>query len=433
VTGPSVTSGDRARPGHRSVTRSSTFGRGPSSGVGASVTTVRTSTLPPRLLDAGAVAIALLGVWLSLGPAPPVFPGEAPVWWWIDLVGGLVTSGLLLARRRAPVAVAVLIGLIGLAVTTAWLAGAVATFAVAVRRPWALAAALSALSLAVSPVQWTFRDVRPDSMSWGTIGWAVLISAAVIASGTAVRARAQLLDSLVGRAERAEREAALRAEAARTGERTRIAREMHDVLGHRLALVSMHAAALTHRRRGGRTVDPAEVDDALEVIRAGAQDALNDLRAILGVLRTEDDDAGRAPQPTSADLDRLVDGVRAAGAEVVLHDELAGGAAAVPDECGRTLYRIVQEALTNAARHAPGLPVEVRLHGRAGGEAELVVTNPLPARAAGGSPGTGLVGIGERVELAGGRVLCLGPDGGSFRIAVCLPWPAPVPAPQAVP
>ncbi|WP_433799165.1 histidine kinase [Actinomycetospora sp. CA-084318] len=389
---------------------------------------MRTSTLHPRLLDGGAVAIALLGVWLSLGPAPPVFPGEAPAWWWIDLAGGLVATGLLLARRRAPVAVAVLIGLIGLAVTTAWLAGAVATFAVAVRRPWALAAVLSAVSLAVSPMQWTFRDVRPDSTSWGTLGWAVLISAAVIASGAAVRARAQLLESLVERARRAEREATLRAEAARTGERTRIAREMHDVLGHRLSLVSMHAAALAHRRRGGRAVDPGEIDDALEVIRAGAHDALNDLRTILGILRTDADadDAGRAPQPTLADLDRLVDGVRAAGAEVVLHDELVGGAAAVPDECGRTLYRITQEALTNAARHAPGRPVEVCLRGRAGDGAELVVANPLPPSVSVGPGGTGLVGIAERVELAGGEVLACGPDGGAFRVAVRVPWPAGV-------
>ncbi|MCD2189721.1 sensor histidine kinase [Actinomycetospora soli] len=389
---------------------------------------MRTSTLHPRLLDGGAAAIALLGVWLSLGPAPPVFP-EAPAWWWIDLAGGLVATGLLLARRRAPVAVAVAIGLTGLVVTTAWLAGAVATFAVAVRRPWPVAAVLSGVSLAISPVQWTFRDVRPDSTSWGTLGWAVLISAAVIASGAAVRARAQLLESLVERARRAEREAALRAEAARTGERTRIAREMHDVLGHRLSLVSMHAAALAHRRRGGRAVDPAEIDDALEVIRTGAQDALNDLRVILGVLRTEGEDAAdaeRAPQPTLADLDRLVDGVRAAGAEIALHDDLVGGAAAVPDECGRTLYRITQEALTNAARHAPGCPVEVRLHGRAGGAAELVVANPLPAPVPVGPGGTGLVGIAERVELAGGEVLSCGPDGGSFRVAVRIPWPAAV-------
>ncbi|MDL5156376.1 sensor histidine kinase [Actinomycetospora termitidis] len=384
-----------------------------------------------RLADVGALAVALLGVWMVLGPYSPVVPVEAPAWWWVDLVGGLVAAALLLARRRAPLAVTVAVSVLGLVVTTAWLAGPVAAFALALRRPWYVAAVVIAVSLAASPLQWTFRALTPAESSWGSLAYAAAISAAVIGTGAAVRARRQLLDSLVERAERAEREAALRAEAARTGERTRIAREMHDVLAHRLSLVSMHAAALAHRRGGGRSVEPAELDDALDVIRRGAQDALNDLRAILGVLRAdvdEVDSSGRAPQPTLADLDRLVEGVRAAGADVALHDDLDGGAAAVPAESGRTLYRITQEALTNATRHAPGRPIEVRLRGRPGADAELDVVNPLPVPTSGGRPtagaGAGLVGISERVELAGGRVLSCGPDGGSFRVAVRVPWRA---------
>jgi signal transduction histidine kinase len=380
-----------------------------------------------RLLDAGAVLVALLGVWLALVPSRPVLPGEAPAWWWIDLVVGLVAAAALLARRRAPLAVAALVAALGVVVTTVWLAGAVATFALAVRRPWPWAVAVAAGSLLVGPLQWTMRAVTPEASSWGTLGYGVVISIALVASGAAVRGRQEVMGSLVERAERAESEAALRAEAARTGERTRIAREMHDVLAHRLSLVSMHAAALAHRRAGGRSVDPAELADALDVIHRGAQDALNDLRAILGVLRGPDED-GRAPQPTLADLDRLVDGVRAAGAHVTLHDDLAGGAAAVPDGCGRALFRIAQEALTNAARHAPGQPVEIRLRGGPGTEAELEVSNPLADPTAGPTPGrsggTGLVGIAERVELAGGLVLARGPEEGAFRVAVRVPWAA---------
>jgi signal transduction histidine kinase len=396
----------------------------------ASVTSVPTTGLTPRLYDAGALALALLGVYLVLWPERPVLPGEAPAWWWIDLVGGVVAALVLLARRRAPVGAALVVYALTVLCTGAWLAGAVVTFSLAVRRPWPIAAALGALSLAIGPVQGLFRLQSEESTSWANLAWAVAMTVAVLATGAAVRARHELLDSLVERAERAETEAALRAEAARTAERTRIAREMHDVLAHRLSMVSLHAGALAHRR----AASPAEIRDALEVVRAGARDALVDLRAILGVLRDPDGDtdgatddatgvgtAAAPPQPTLADLERLLDGVRAAGTPVTLTDELADGS--LPDEAARTLYRITQEALTNAARHAPGQPVEVALRGAPGGDAELEVTNPLPAAVAAGAPGNGLLGITERVDLAGGRVLARGPEHERFRVAVRVPWP----------
>ncbi|GAA4768368.1 histidine kinase [Actinomycetospora chibensis] len=384
------------------------------------------TALVARLYDAGALAVALLGVYLAQWPERPVQAGEAPAWWWIDLVGGVLSALVLLARRRAPVGSALIVFGLTVLCTSAWLAGAVATFSLAVRRPWPTAVALAALSLAIGPLQGLFRAQTEESASWETVGYAVVITAAVVAVGAAVRARHELLDSLVERAERAETEAALRAEAARTAERTRIAREMHDVLAHRLSMVSLHAGALAHRR----SAPPEEVRDALEVIRTGARDALVDLRAILGVLRDPDTDdeadtgvdpAQRPPQPTLADLERLLEGVRAAGTPVTLRDELAEGA--LPDECGRTLYRITQEALTNAARHAPGQPVEVVLRGAPGGEAELEVSNPLPALGPVRPPGNGLLGITERVDLAGGHVLSRGPDHGRFRVAVRVPWP----------
>jgi signal transduction histidine kinase len=384
-----------------------------------------------RLLDAGVVAFALLGVVLALGPSRPVLPDEAPLWWWVDLVAGVSGAGLLLARRRFPVVVA--LAEFGLAIVspTVWLAGAMATFGVAVRRPWPVAVVVAVGSMVLAPVQLLVRSRTAAAAGLGTLAYAVLITTALVAWGIAVRERQQLLASAVDRAELAESGAALRADAARASERTRIAREMHDVLAHRLSLVSLHAAALAHRRAGPEhtEVAPREVDDALEVIRAGAQDALRDLRVILGVLRDPDggpDDAAcreRSPTPTLDDLGPLLDEVRAAGTPVRFHDALDGGAAAVPPGCGRTLYRIVQEALTNAARHAPGEPVDVRLCGGRGRVAALEVVNPLPARAAPGTPGgAGLLGIAERVELAGGRVLARGPDDGRFRVSVEVPW-----------
>ncbi len=392
----------------------------------ASVTSVPSTGIAPRLYDAGALAVALLGAYLVQWPERPVLPEEAPAWWWVDLAGGVLAALVLLARRRAPVATALVVYALTVVCTSAWLAGAVATFSLAVRRPWPTAAALAAFSFAIGPVQGLFRLQTEESTSWGNLAWTVAITVALLATGAAIRARHELLDSLVERAERAETEAALRADAARAAERTRIAREMHDVLAHRLSMVSLHAGALAHRR----AASPDEVRDALEVIRAGARDALVDLRAILGVLRDPDaaaDDAtgvGTAtapPQPTLADLGRLLDGVRSTGTPVTLTDQLADGS--LPDEAGRTLYRITQEALTNAARHAPGLPVHVVLRGAPGRDAEVEVTNPLPAAVTSRAPGNGLLGITERVDLAGGSVLARGPENHHFRVAVRVPWP----------
>lgn len=388
---------------------------------------MRPTTLQRRLFDAGAVGLALLGTYWALFGEPTVMPTEPVAWWWVDLAAGLAAAALLPARRRAPVAVFVAVWLIGAVTTTVWLASSVTVFALAVRRPWPSAVGLSAVSLVTLPLAGLVRVQTPGSvLTWTNAAWVLLITALLLAAGIAVRARHELMASLVERAEKAESEAALRAEAARAAERTRIAREMHDVLAHRLSLVSMHAGALAHRHRAS----PEEVADALEVIRSGARDALGDLRTILGVLRDPGtgtsgaETAGHAPQPTLADLGRLLEGMRAAGTAVRLRDDLSDPGA-LPDDCGRALFRITQEALTNAARHAPGEPVDVTLRGAPGTTAEVDVSNPLPARSvtAGGGAGTGLLGIGERVDLAGGWVLASGPESGRFRLAVSLPWP----------
>jgi signal transduction histidine kinase len=255
--------------------------------------------------------------------------------------------------------------------------------------------------------------------------------------------------SLRDRAVRAETEAHLRAEQAQQRARDEIAREMHDVLGHRLSLLSVHAGALEFRP----DASPGEIARAAEVIRENAHLALQDLREVIGVLRAP---VGELPQPTLADVRQLVTESGRAGMWVGLREELDG--AAVPDLVGRTAYRTVQEGLTNARKHAPGAEVVVRLAGSPGEGLTVEVCNeapdsgpagalhpdpPLPGppvgerspTASSGSgvvhspqltvaPGQGLVGLAERVALADGRLEHGPTAGGGWRLAAWLPWPA---------
>jgi signal transduction histidine kinase len=238
-----------------------------------------------------------------------------------------------------------------------------------------------------------------------------------------------LVLSLHDRARRLESEQRLRVDQARQAERARIAREMHDVLAHRVSLLSVHAGALEFRP----DAPPEEIARAAAVIRSSAHEALEELRDVIGVLRAgEDDDGLERPQPTMAELPALVEESRLAGMRVRLTLE-PDGDDAVPEALGRTVFRIVQEALTNARKHAPGGAVDVTIGGGRGDRVHLEVlsrrlvgTGDAALLAAGSLPGagTGLVGLAERVSLARGE-LTHGPtpDGG-FLLRASLPWPA---------
>jgi signal transduction histidine kinase len=185
----------------------------------------------------------------------------------------------------------------------------------------------------------------------------------------------------------------------------------------------MHAGALEFRP----DAPPEEVARAAAVIRASAHQALEDLRAVIGVLRDGPDGPGpEPPQPTLAALPVLIEESRAAGmriqAEVGLPDP-----AAVPDAIGRHALRIVQEALTNARKHATSAPVELRLDGGPGRGLSIEVRNPTPALATAEPkiPGTGagLLGLAERASLSGGRLEHGLDEQGQFRLHAWLPWP----------
>ncbi|MDT7806090.1 MAG: hypothetical protein QOI78_9523 [Actinomycetota bacterium] len=226
-------------------------------------------------------------------------------------------------------------------------------------------------------------------------------------------------------------ERALRDQVARREEQTRIAREMHDVLGHRLSLLSLQAGAL--EVNAATTPDAAE---AAKTVRTTARQSLDDLRQVIGVLRDNGfQDRGPAghggpaepPQPTLTDVPELIAGARRAGlaANVTI---LLDQATTAPAPLGTAAYRILQEALTNVLRHAPGAPTEVTVRGGPGAGLGIEVVNPLPPQPV-PSPGsgTGLTGVNERISLLGGT-LTAGPGAdGFFALRAWLPWVAPTP------
>ncbi|WP_426511877.1 sensor histidine kinase [Dactylosporangium sp. McL0621] len=367
------------------------------------------------LADAAGVAgcLAIGALLLRTGDAGWARPGSEPALSWpVDAAVGTVGSLLLWYRRRHPLLVALLLIPAGAVAGSVTPALAVSVFALAVRRGAGPAVPVAAADIGSVLV---YFALQPDPRHPLAVDLVVRggIVAGALGWGLFAGAQGRLVASLRERAARLESEQRLRVEQARLTERTRIAREMHDVLAHRLSLVSLHAGALELRT----DASPEEVSSAAGVIRTNAHEALGELRAVIGVLRdTSAFRDGERPQPTLADIPGLV---AAAG---------AGYESALPEgerpdvTVGRTVYRIVQEGLTNARKHAAGTAAKVHVWGTPADGVRVEVTNPLsaPASSVPGS-GTGLIGLAERVELAGGR-LAHGVAGFEFRLTAWLPW-----------
>jgi len=360
-----------------------------------------------------AVGIGLLGAD-AVSDNPHVSHDVAVLDQWI---GALACAAVWL-RRRWPVGLAVATIPVGAFSDTAGGACMIALFTLAVHRPFRYVAWVGGISMALVPIYYRLRP-DPDLPYLVAVAIFVLLTAALVGWGMLVRAKRQLMLSLRDRARRAETEARLRAEQAQRLAREAIAREMHDVLAHRLTLLSVHAGALEFRPDAPRE----EVARAAGVIRESAHEALQDLREIIGVLRTGDsDDAGR-PQPTLAALDVLVAESREAGMKVTL-DSRVTDPRAVPASVGRTAYRIAQEGLTNARKHAPGAEVSVSVTGAPGEGLTMSVRNPPPEGEVPHVPGSGqgLIGLTERATLTGGRLEHGAEAGGGFGLRAWLPW-----------
>ncbi|WP_037681400.1 histidine kinase [Streptomyces griseus] len=335
-----------------------------------------------------------------------------------DQALGALACAAVWLRRRWPVGLAVAMVPVGFLSNSAGGAGLVALFTLAVHRPMRYVAWVGGACLALLPLFFRWRP-DPDASYQVVVALTGLLTVATIGWGLFARSKRQLLLSLRDRTRRAETEARLRAEQAQRLAREAIAREMHDVLAHRLTLLSVHAGALEFRPDAPRE----EVARAAGVIRESAHEALQDLREIIGVLRaSESEDAGR-PQPTLGALDALVAESRAAGMKVVL-DSRVTDPDTVPASIGRTAYRIAQETLTNARKHAPGTEVTVAVTGAPGEGLTVSVGNPAPAGEVPSVPGSGqgLIGLTERATLAGGRLEHGPREDGGFTVRAWLPW-----------
>jgi signal transduction histidine kinase len=201
-------------------------------------------------------------------------------------------------------------------------------------------------------------------------------------------------------------------------ERTTIARELHDVVAHHMSVVAIQAEAAPYRVEN----PPPELERAFATIRENAVAALTELRRVLGVVRAEDYEAPDAPQPTLADLDALLANVRDAG--LTVEKVVTGAVRGLPQGVELSAYRIVQEALSNSLRHAPGASARVEIGYVLGGLGLRVVNGPPPEPSlVKPSPGAGhgITGMRERVSMLSGEMTAGATDEGGYEVAVFLP------------
>ncbi|WNV89857.1 histidine kinase [Umezawaea sp. Da 62-37] len=232
--------------------------------------------------------------------------------------------------------------------------------------------------------------------------------------GRYIAQRNALVAALQEREERMRRERTMLTRQVRLRERNRIAQDMHDSLGHRLSLISVHAGALALDGDLGE-----KQREAVQVLRSAALTGMEELRGVIGVLRRDDPPEDDLARRTVEAIDELVDGARRAGVRVSL--VRGGQPCPLPSKVSHAAYRVAQEGLTNANKHAPGASVQLTVKYEPDALVVEVRNNPSRSGAA-GDPGVGLIGLGERVRVAGG-LLHVGPlPTGGFRIAAVLPY-----------
>ncbi|MFD9736529.1 sensor histidine kinase [Umezawaea sp. NPDC059074] len=349
------------------------------------------------------VAVAAVVTWF--GVAGHAFTPALVAW-------GVVAFAGLLVRRRFPL-VAVGAAVVVLVFGPNLAPPLVAAYSLASRygpalRTWIGTAVILAALLITT---WVSSD------EWDPLSLVIVVFVALpVVAGLWTFQRRTLLAALNDRAEQAERERDLLAERAVTAERRRIAGEMHDVVAHRVSVIALQAGALK------LTTDDEHVGKIAEVIRTSSTAALTELRDVLRVLRDDGDAPTPRHSPALHGVAKLVEEFRSAGARVDL--ALPDVVPETSDAVGRAAYRVVQEALTNAGKHAPGAPVRVEVVASDDAVAvEVTNRDPGGARTPVGATGAGygLVGMRERVALAGGTVRSGPTDGGGYVVSARFP------------
>ncbi|WP_456787728.1 sensor histidine kinase [Cellulomonas sp. P5_C5] len=356
-------------------------------------------SLPVLLaLLTGMVALTALTAWAAQVDGVPLA---------VDLVLGALAVSVLPFLRSRPLLGGLLLGVLAALSPAATPAATAGTYVVARRERLGIAVPVACASIVGHALQALWRSVGLP------LGWWLLCDVAVHAALLGWGAYGRTRDALVAqwreRARAAERDQARKVAEARSAERTRIAREMHDTLAHRLTLLATTAGALEYRT----DLSPEQVSAAAGVVRASAGDALEELRTVIGVLREGPDEL--RPTPGLADLPALVEQERAAGASV----DLDAPELVLPSALGLAVYRTCQEGLTNARRHAPGAKVDVQVDADDG--LRVRVLNGRGGRGLGAGTGTGLIGLTERIELLGGT-LRAGPVAEGYALDAWIPW-----------
>lgn len=329
-------------------------------------------------------------------------------------------SGLALRRWRpdlalslvvGPLAVAALLGidlveLFSPLVTSMF---ATASMALHARRP-ARSPSLAVVTVAVATVVLRLAEFPEDLLFFG------LQFALAWAAGYAVRRQVERVAEVTTRASRREAELEREVERAIADERARVAREIHDIVGHGISLMVVHAGAAEQHAE-----EPETVRSSTSAIQEVGRQAVADMARLLHVLRSDHAEIGLGPQPGIADIAALCDSIRDAATPTTLLVDV--GTDSVPPTIGLTTYRVVQEALTNAVRHSPGAAVDVVVCERAG-EVHVRVANQAASAAA--TPlvtsGHGLVGLTERVRLFGGTLRAEAVEGGGFEVVASIPF-----------
>jgi signal transduction histidine kinase len=371
----------------------------------------RTSVIVDGALAAGLAAFLTVGTYFASQGQPDRRPFDAGA---IALV--IVAAGALAWRRRRPVAVlgvvfgaALIYFVVGYANGPIWLALIVAYFTAVVGGHRLAAAVTAAVGFGVFP--WLDHLLR-DQPGPSLVGMAGLAAWLLVLLGVAEAIRIRR-ERMVEAARIREEEALRRA----GEERLRIARELHDTLGHHLSLISMQSGVALHLNKEL----PEQARSSLAAIKQASKEALAELRSVLDILRQEGEPASRSPTWTLARLQDVVSQAAAAG--LVVRTESDGEVRPLPFAVDVAAFRIVQEALTNVARHAGPATATVRV---SYGDRDLSVQVDDDGRglsAHGSAPGSGkgLVGMRERVAALGGDLQAGPRPGGGFRVRACLP------------